>query len=315
MRYLEMALAFAAIGFVVSNTVLSLLTVLLWRAVRRQHLGSRALFWLRMLPSLGSASLVLGLVLPSYRLLEPRATEERAGPAIIFLGVLACGLVAAGMRRVIVSWLDTRRLERRWRAVAAGSAHLGIPVPAYRVPSDMPLASLVGIVRPRLFVSDRLLEVLTAEERQAVMDHEAGHLRSLDNLKRTAMKLAPDWLALSPVGRELETAWESAAEEDADDHAAGPDRARSLDLAGALVKAVRMVPVTCMPVSNFCEQSTVSRRLARLLTDVPEGPRRARAMLPRVAGVLAALGIAALLSGPASRAAYHMTEAAIRLLQ
>jgi len=179
----------------------------------------------------------------------------------------------------------------------------------------MPLASLVGIVRPRLFVSDRLLEILTAEERQAVVDHEAGHLRSLDNLKRTAMRFAPDWLALTPVGRELERAWEMAAEEDADDHAAGPDRARSLDLAGALVKAVRMTPVPCMPVSNFCEQATVSRRLTRLLTDSPAIPRRTKSVWPRVAGVLAASGTATLLSGPALKAVYSMTEAAIRLLQ
>jgi len=315
MRFLEMALAFAAVAFVVLNTVTSLLTVLVWRAVRQPRLSSRSLFWLRMLPALGSAACVMGVVLPAYGLFEPRATAERAGPAIVLIGVVACALVAAGLRRVLVSWLDTRRIERSWRTVAAGGARLGISVPAYRVASDMPLASLVGIVRPRLFVSDRLLEVLTADERQAVLDHEAGHLRSLDNLKRTAMRLAPDWLALTPFGRELEAAWEIAAEEEADDHAAGPDRARSLDLAGALVKAVRMTPMPCVPGSNFCQEATVSRRLARLLADAPASPRRARSSVRPAAMVLTALGLAALLSGPALRVAYTMTEAAIHLLQ
>jgi hypothetical protein len=63
---------------------------------------------------------------------------------------------------------------------------------------------------------------------------------SLDNLKRTVMRLAPDWLFLSSAGGEIESAWAVAAEEAADDHAAGPDRSGSLDLAGALLKASRL---------------------------------------------------------------------------
>lgn len=315
MRFLEMGLAFAAVGFVIANAALSLLTVLLWRALRRRVRGGGPLFLVRMLPAIGSASLVLGLVVPAFWAFEPRATSERAGPALVVVVILAGVLVAAGLYRTIVSWLDTRRLERRWRTVAVATPSLGIAVPTYRVPSDMPLAALVGIVRPRLFVSEPFLDVLTEDERQAVSSHEAAHLLSHDNLKRTVMKLAPDWLAFSPTGREIEAAWAIAAEEAADDHAAGPGRARALDLASALLKALRLAPVGCAYVSNFCEGATIARRVARLLDDAPQRRGPAGSIPPRLAWILTLLGATALLAPPALRAAYTMTEAAIRLVQ
>jgi len=234
MRYFEMDLAFAAIGFVVANAVISLLTGLLWGAARRSRHSAGWLFRMRMAPAIGSASLVLGVIVPAFVSFEPRATSERAGPALLGFIVVAGILITAGWHRAFVSWRETRRLERVWRAVAVRSVYPGIPVPAYRVPSNLPLAALVGVVRPRLFVSDTFLDALSADERQAVLDHEAGHLRSLDNLKRTLIKLAPDWLAFSSTGPELEAAWAIAAENDADDYAAGPGRARSLDLGSAL---------------------------------------------------------------------------------
>ena len=207
MSYVEMGLAFAAVSFVVANSVISLLTAVFWRFARKADRRSGALFLLRMFPAAASAGVVLGLVLPAFLLFEPRATTERLSPALFVFVVLAGILVASGLRRAGASWLETRRLEGGWRAAAADSTPLGIPVRAYRVPSEMPLAALVGIIRPRLFVSDRFLDVLSADERKAVLAHEAGHLLSFDNLKRIVMRLAPDWLSFSSAGREIEAAW------------------------------------------------------------------------------------------------------------
>lgn len=315
MRYLEMGLAFAALGFVVANTALSLLTALYWRTVRPARQRAGWLFFLRMLPAAGSAVLVLGLVLPAYWIFEPRETAERASPAILGFGIVALVLVGLGLRRLIVSWLDTRRLERRWKTAAVENVRFGVPVLAYCVPSEMPLAALVGVVSPRLFVSDQFLDALSTGEQQAVMGHESGHLRSFDNLKRAAMRLAPDWLAFSSAGRQIERAWEIAAEEEADDHAVAGDRSRSLDLAGALLKASRLPPVRFSTVSNFCDESTIARRIARLLKDEPAVPGPTRSFAPTVVGFLALAGAAVVFAGPALRAAYTMTESAVRLLQ
>lgn len=315
MRYLEMALGFAAVGFVLANAAISLLTVLVWRAVRRSRLRAGSLLLMRLLPSIASASLLFGVILPAFFSFEPRATSERAGPALLVFVVAAGALVASGLGRAGVSWLRTRRLERVWRAASVRGAYPGVRVRAYRVPSELPLAALVGVFRPRLFVSDSFLDALTAEERQAVLDHEAGHLRSLDNLKRTLMKLAPDWLAFSSAGREIEAAWAIAAEEDADDHAAGPDRAHSLDLGSALLKASRLAPMPSAFASSFCDGAPIARRVERLLIDPPErrGPRLSRA--PRLAWMLAMLAAAAFLAAPTLQTAYTLTEAAVRLLR
>jgi len=315
MRYFEMGLAFAAVGFIAANAVFSLLAVVLWRIVRPLFRRAGSIFLIRMLPAIGSAIFVLGFVLPAFWSFEPHGTSERLGPVLAVFAVSAFALVVAGLRRATVSWLYTRRLERAWKAASTGRATLGLPVAAYRVPSTMPFAALVGVVRPRLFVSERFFEALEAGERQAVLDHEAGHLRSLDNLKRTAMKLAPDWLSFASAGREIEAAWAIAVEKEADDYAAGPDRARALDLAGALLKASRSTTNACALASNFCDGATIASRIERLLDDPPARRHPKRSPALRFAWMLALLGAAAALSEPALRASYAMTEAAVRLLQ
>jgi hypothetical protein len=314
MRLLEMGLAFASLGFVVANFLLVLLTVSIWRLAGRRFRRAGALFLLRMVPAIGSLALVAGLAVPSFWAFEPRSAHERAGPVLVFV-VLAGLLVGAGLRRAFVSWRQTMRLERAWKAAAVEASGLEIPVCAYRVPSDRPFAALVGIVRPKLFVSDRFLDVLSPSERRAVLDHEAGHLRSLDNLKRLAMRLAPDCLSAVAAGREIEAAWATAAEEEADDQAAGPGRLRSLDLAGALLKASRMMPLRCGPVSNFCNGATIAGRVERLLADRPARSGPAHRSNWRRAWMPALLVAAALAWGPSLTAAYELTEAAVRLLR
>jgi len=314
MRFLEMGLAFAGLGFVVANSLLTLLTVLVWRLARPSFHRAGALFFLRMVPTVGSVGVVLGLVVPAFWAFEPRATQERAGPVLAFV-ILAGFLVVSGMRRAFVSWRDTRGLERAWSASAVPSADLGIPVDTYRVPSDRPFAALVGIVRPRLFFADRFLDGLSASERRAVVDHEAGHMVALDNLKRAAMRLAPDWLAFVPAGREIEAAWATAAEEAADDHAAGPGRRRALELASALLKASRLMPLACTSVSNFCNGAPLAGRVERLFAEPVVRPAAARLRARRLAWMSAALVAAVLLSAPSLKAAYELTETAVRLLR
>jgi hypothetical protein len=313
MSYLAMGLAFAAVGFVAANSLLSLLTALLWRALRPSRPRAGSLFLLRMLPAVGSSSFVLGWVLPAFRAFEPRANFERPGPAIAAVAVLAAALVVAGIYRTLVSWLYTRRLERKWTAGAVESQSLGRSA-AYTVPSELPFAALIGVVRPRLFVSERFFDALTVGERRAVLDHEEAHRRSLDNLKRVAMTLAPDWLAFSAVGRDIERAWTIAAEREADDHAAGLGPARSLDLAGALLKAARATPISRALASSFCGEASIAHRIERLLDEPPARRAPAFPVALRWASVAALLGTASVLWEPVLRACYTVTESAIRLL-
>lgn len=309
-----MALAFAVIGFVVANFAFSLLAVLLWRGLRRAGLSASWLFCLRMLPSAASLIVTLGIVLPGYLNFEPRGTTEHAGASLLVIAAIAGILFATGIRRAVKSWLETRRMERAWKATAELRPGLRIPVPAYRVPSEMALAALVGVVRPRLYVSDGFLRALLPGERRAMLDHEVAHLHAWDNLKRVAMKVAPDWLQISTAAREIESAWAIAAEEDADDRAAGTDRLRCLELASALIKATRLTPIHCTTASNFCDASTIVRRVGRLLADRPERPVPAPRTAARLAAAITLLGVVIVVAGPCFRLVYAFSEAAVRIV-
>jgi Zn-dependent protease with chaperone function len=309
-----MALAFAALGFVVTNVLLSFVVIALWRVVRISPRRSLTLFLLRMLPAAGSTALVIGVILPAFLVFEPEGTNESGGFALAVFAVLAAGVIGAGLYRGVARWRTTRRLERAWTAVALGETPSGVAAPAYRIRCDSAFAVAVGVFRPRLYVSDRFLHALSEGERRTVFAHEAGHLVSFDNLKRTLMACAPDGLSLVRIGREIETAWRVAAEDEADDHAAGADRAGALDLASALIKALRLAPGTCGPAMSFCGEASVARRVSRLLSDDPPAAPRASRLRHALWGALAVVGLAAL-AGPALRASYVITESALTQLR
>ena len=310
MRFLTLAAAFALFGFVLANAAISALVAVAWPWLRTRGLRSGALFVLRMLPSAGSAFLVMALVLPSFWLFEPRGGDESGVVALAVLAAAAVALAGAGLRRGAISWRETRRVERAWATAAVPEAHLGVAVPSYRIASDAPLAALVGVVRPRLFVTDGFLGSLSLEERQAVLDHEAAHLASRDNLKRLLMTAAPDWLTLTGGGDALEHAWETAAEQEADDRAAGPDRARALDVAGALLKAARLAPAARTAASHFSRGGPVGGRVSRLLAAPAPPPRHVLECAFGAGVVLAAM----LLAGPMLHGVYATAEAAITAL-
>ena len=309
-----MALTFAALGFVVANLALSLFVIALWPAVRTSPHRSLTLFLMRLIPAAGSAALVVGVILPAFLFFEPKRTDESGGIALAVFAVLAAGLAGAGLYRGIASWRKTRRLERAWMTVALDETPSGVAAPAYRVRCDSAFAVALGVFRPRLYVSDRFLHTLTEGERRSVFAHEAGHVVSFDNLKRTLMAFAPDGLSLTRTGREIESAWRLAAEDEADDHAAGADRAGALDLASALIKALRLAPAPCGSAMSFCGEATVARRVARLLSDDLPASHAAEHRHPAIWVALAVVGLA-VLAGPALRASYAITETALTHLR
>ena len=315
MSFLVMGVVFAAIGFVVAVTLLSVVTILVWRTARPRLRRPNTLFLLRMAPAIGASAVVLALTVPAFVLFEPRHADERPGLVLTGVVLVAAALVLSGIYRGVASWRMTRHLERTWLSVAYPTTCDGLPVRAYRVPSALPFAGLVGFVRPRLFVSDRFFDALSEDERRAVLRHEAGHLRSLDNLKRVLIRLAPDWLALSSAGDEIEQAWAAAAEEAADDHAASVDDAGGLAVAGALLKASRLVPVRLASVSNFCDGATIAGRVARLIDD--DGARHVAPMRPLSLGLWMAglIAVAAAAATPVLPQTHAAIESIVHLVQ
>ena len=222
---------------------------------------ARRLFALRLLPALLGAAVAGGLTLPGFLLHEPRESGEVAGLAFSLL--VAAGLlsIARGIGRGAADWWASRRLHRSWTRAGRPLALPGAPVPAYRIRNPFPVVSVVGILRPRLFFADQVLERLSAAELRAVLAHEAGHVAAADNLKRLLVRLcpAPPWPG---AARRLEKQWEQAAEEAADARCGVP-----LDLASALLKTARLAPVGArieLPVASFHNGSALARRVRRL---------------------------------------------------
>ena len=117
----------------------------------------------------------------------------------------------------------------------------GAAMPVFAVDADAPVMALVGVLRPRLLITRPVLDALTDEELAAGVAHELGHWRARDNLKRLAMRAAPDMWFATGVARWLERRWAAASEYAADRSAGGSERERCA-LASALVKVARLTP-------------------------------------------------------------------------
>jgi Zn-dependent protease with chaperone function len=271
---LGICLALAAL--LALNALAATLASVLWGALRGRledrpaEAWARLLFALRVFPSIIAAICVGALLLPAYIAHEPRRAVE---PVSLKLGVLAV-ISAAGLLlalwRGVAAWIATRRLIKDWLRVAEPVRFDQIPIPAYRLRHQFPVIAIVGASRPKLFIADHLFQSLTREEMAAAIAHEGGHLAARDNLKRAALRVCRDALAIFPCGARLDRAWAEASEAAADEHAARGGRAVALDLASALVKIARLVPQgvkPAMPASALLigdDTDGIARRVRRL---------------------------------------------------
>src|SRR4030095_10762484 len=125
---------------------------------------------------------------------------------------------------------DWQRRSRALVGVAAG-------LPAYAIDDAFPTVAVIGIVRPRLFVAERVMRECSAGEIAAMVSHEYSHVSAHDNLKRLLIRACPDVFG---TPRRLDRARAAAAEEAADARAASGHPAARLDLAQALIHVARL---------------------------------------------------------------------------
>ncbi len=323
--YTPLVISLSLLGLLTINSVASLSAWGLWRAssrvTERWSASARAqfLFVLRVAPSLIAIFCVGALFIPAYLTNEPRNTSEIV---TLKLGVVAAAsLYGIGFAawRCVARCRATSRLVRAWMKDAEPVSIAACPTPAYRFRCRFPVVAIVGAFRPRLFVADQILEVLTPAELAATVLHEEGHLGARDNLKRSVLCACRDAVPLLPWGRSMDSAWSRAAELAADERAAerGPDAA--LDLASALVKIARLAPRGMTPTmpagaSLIVEDlGGISQRVLRLaeLGSNTSVPRHAGKTLLNLATGACASGLAcaALLtaSSPALMTGIHAT--------
>jgi len=242
---------------------------------------------LRLSPAVLSVLFVAVLFLPSYWRYEPREFVEGFDVSLTTLAIAATVIIGSAVARGVTAWRRAARRTAGWMRAARPLALTGISMPAFAIDTDAPIMALVGVLRPRLLITQPVLDALTDEELSAAVAHELGHRRALDNLKRLAMRAAPDLLSATRVARALERRWAVASEHAADRGAGNGDRARCA-LAAALVKVARLTPpVTPIgePISALVDGGDITSRVQRLLDDAPTARRgrTARWLAPAIA--------------------------------
>src|ERR1051326_36290 len=198
---------------------------------------SNLLFTLRCLPLLAALITSLGVALPAFLKFEPHSTHENPGPALLLLGASGLLITDAVLFRFARSLRVTRVLQRQWLANADSPRLRFNGIPVFQVKDSGSLVVVVGIFKPRFFVSKAVADLLSPEELEAALSHELAHVRASDNLRHLVLKLTrvPGLSQLSRVDSLWASASELAADERAIVHGASP-----MDLSSALVKVGRL---------------------------------------------------------------------------
>jgi Zn-dependent protease with chaperone function len=261
--------------FLLLYCLLSMLVETVWRSLRPLHVAQQSvatvLFGLRILPLAASLIITIALVVPSFQLMEPLPINEGMGALPLALGVCGLLLIACGFFRAIAAQSRTTRAVTCWLE-GARPLKVNANSTTFLSRRESPPLIVVGVRHPRVIVSESTIALLTPDELRMALKHELEHMKSRDNLKRLILVFCP-----FPGMVKLESAWSQAAELAADDAAVSNQR-DALDLAAALVKLSRLVPVKAPPVcSAGFVAGSISERVACLLDwDEASKSRRVR---------------------------------------
>jgi Zn-dependent protease with chaperone function len=308
LRGIAVSLAF----FVLLYGSLSALVTIAWRPLKQlsvaQQSAASLLFALRIFPLLASILITFIFVVPSFQLLEPRSANEGMGAMPFTLGICALFLIAYGCFRVISAQKKTSLVVARWlegaRPFDAGAETL-----TFQSRREAPPLTLVGVRKPRVFVSESTVALLSHDELRIALKHELAHMQSRDNLKKLIFRFCP-----FPGMANLESSWSHEAELAADD-AAVSKLEDAVDLAAALVKLSRLTPVESAPVCTVGFVSgSLSQRVARLLAWNEASKARRVRIRPWfvIPPALAALLLLSIAYGPVLAFTHEATEWLVR---
>jgi Zn-dependent protease with chaperone function len=253
------------------NLLLSAAVALAWRAgLRRQLTDANAVLSVRLLPAMGSAALVLTVVLPAFLIYEPRHAHDEPGPLLVVSALFALLVLGDGVRRGVAAWRATRALLRGSRPLLNRPVSGATEVTVINVKE--PLVGVVGGLRQRIIAARSVAAACDHEEFRQVVAHEAAHMDARDNLKLLMLLTMPDPLAWLTTGRALMAQWRAATELEADERASGSDPRQRVALASALIKVARLSLASGRPrtASRVGTQlSGLEQRVRRLLAPSP----------------------------------------------
>jgi hypothetical protein len=185
-----------------------------------------------------------------------------------------------------------------WRAVRS-----------MRAPGD-DIAATVGLMRPRVVISHRLVETLDAAALAAALEHERAHVRHRDPLRLWLAQIGTDLLVPWPAAKRRLTCWRRALELARDDEARLYG-ASGADLAAAIIASFRMAPTGAqsgVAARLSADQTFLKQRVAQLLKPLDrQPPHRERTAMAWLIAIASAVCLAFLLGT-------LLGERAVRLL-
>jgi Zn-dependent protease with chaperone function len=154
-----------------------------------------------------------------------------AGVLTLLLGIFVFATLGRGMRSATRQLRATRRFTR-----ALGPAGVELPGGERVFVSGAPEAFCVGLLHPRVYVSEGLLATLDDEELAAVLAHEAHHARRRDPLRLFLGRTLAAGLFFLPVLGRLGEQHARLVELDADRAAVRSSAGNPGPLASALLR-------------------------------------------------------------------------------
>ena len=268
---------------------------------------ARLLFRLRVLPGLGAAAAAFGVALPIFLWFEDPGTTESVNRTLATAASAGALLLVTGLWRAAAAWRATARVLADWQSRARRLDALETSLPAFAIEEPFPIVAVVGVLRPQLFVAERVLRECAASEVAAMIAHECAHVSARDNLKRLLIRACPGVFGVARLDR----AWSAAAEEAADARAAGLDAGARLDLAETLIHIARLAVPQAPPLASaFYLGGSIDDRVRRLVEPPADATASRWPRLPPLA-IVVLLGGAIVLAAPAL---HEVMEHAVQLL-
>ncbi len=303
--FLGICLALAVLLTV--NAIVSLLVTGCWRLAASFTKGLNAatraqlIFVLQTFPAMAALLIVAVFLVPSYLAFEPHQTNEIVSFKLGLFALFSAAGITLAFWRGLAAWLATKRLADNWQKHSKCLQLKEVLIPVYEINHPFPVVAVVGVLHPKLFVAAQIFDSLNQEELDAVIAHETAHIAARDNLKHWLTRICRDVLMILPSDRSLDREWAEAIELAADEEAVSrKNGATALDLAQALIKIARLVPIgvrPTMPAGSFLiggeieSGDALARRVGRLMQLADKSPNKDRRdwFSSRVAGIFLGL--------------------------
>lgn len=244
MRMVCVALVALGLIQVTSEFVLWASAKLIFRLLAALSARSRerSLYLIQLTPFLLAVSLAFLVCVPGYVRNETNLASEAVGwPCLLLAGGVFAWFAFTALRGLRVVVL-TAIFSNAFKNVDADALQSPTRTPIISLPDAEHRVALVGLFRPRIFISTDLLSEggLSPLALDLVFEHEQSHAIQGDNWKLLSLYCLPR-LNLSVTGGTWLQHWQSATEWAADDDAVRGDSGRALLLAQTLVTFARWV--------------------------------------------------------------------------